>query len=67
MLLISWWVALPDQDESIKDSSELQKEIKRTAAKFGRTGVDQMDVRSTNSLYGNERVRASKGAEHFRS
>ncbi len=54
MLLMSWGGELADKDESMKDSSELQKEIKRTVAEVRRAGVDQMDVRPSNLLWNRE-------------
>lgn len=54
MLLMSWGGNLADEDESMKDSSELQKEIKRTVTDVRRAGVDQMDVRPSNLLWNRE-------------
>jgi hypothetical protein len=57
MLLMSWGSNLAEEDESIKDSSEVQKEIKRTMTEVRRAGVDQMDVRSSNLLWNREAQR----------
>ncbi len=57
MLLMSWGGNLADEDESMKDSSELQKEIKRTVTEVRRAGVDQMDVRPPNLLWNREAQR----------
>ena len=57
ILLMSWGGNLADENESMKDPSELQKEIKRTVAEIGRAGVNQMDVRSLNLLWNREAQR----------
>ena len=74
MLLMSWGGNLADEDESIKDSLRLQKEIKRTMTEVRRAGVDQMDLRSPNLLWNQEAQRVMlidferatmiKGLEH---
>ena len=57
MLLMSWGGNLAGEDESMKDSSELNKEIKRTVTEVRRAGVDQMDVRPPNLLWNREAQR----------
>ena len=57
MLLMSWGGNFAHENSSVKNSSELRKEIKRTTAEMEAQGIHQMDIRPPNLFWNQEAQR----------